>query len=308
MPRKSIEPSHRHVLVLFPGALGDLLCCWPALQALRATAAGLTLVAGPAAAAALPPRRLALISIDRREIGDLFAAAPLVAATRTLLGGHQRVESFTGHGVPDFARRLAEASGGVAAVHPSRGMQPGEHATDYYARCFGIVARRPQLPIAPEAAAWAAAFWQRADLGERTLVVHPGSGSAGKNWQGMSAAATAWRNGGGRVLMLAGPAEAAADHAIAHDALLRDASLAQVAAALARAQRYLGNDSGISHLAGLVGARGVAVFGDSDPAIWHPHGAVQVVHAPQPCVRCGAGQLCTHRLPVDAVLAALAAA
>jgi ADP-heptose:LPS heptosyltransferase len=35
---------------------------------------------------------------------------------------------------------------------------------------------------------------------------------------------------------------------------------------------YLGNDSGISHLAGLLGLRGMVFFRITDPKIWRPLG------------------------------------
>jgi ADP-heptose:LPS heptosyltransferase len=42
------------------------------------------------------------------------------------------------------------------------------------------------------------------------------------------------------------------------------AAIARVAAA------FVGNDSGVSHLAAAVGASGVAIFGPTDPARWRP--------------------------------------
>jgi ADP-heptose:LPS heptosyltransferase len=39
---------------------------------------------------------------------------------------------------------------------------------------------------------------------------------------------------------------------------------------LARAALFVGNDSGVSHLAGAVGAAGVVLFGPSDPRRWRP--------------------------------------
>jgi ADP-heptose:LPS heptosyltransferase len=35
---------------------------------------------------------------------------------------------------------------------------------------------------------------------------------------------------------------------------------------------YIGNDSGISHLAAAAGAPVVALFGPTDPAVWAPRG------------------------------------
>lgn len=57
-------------------------------------------------------------------------------------------------------------------------------------------------------------------------------------------------------------------------------SLLAVAGALAGATLYLGNDSGITHLAAAAGCPTVAVFGPTDPAVWAPQGPhVRVVHA-----------------------------
>ena len=53
--------------------------------------------------------------------------------------------------------------------------------------------------------------------------------------------------------------------------------MADVAAVLARATLYLGNDSGVSHLAGAVGAQGVVLYGPTDPRRWGPLGERLVV-------------------------------
>jgi ADP-heptose:LPS heptosyltransferase len=41
---------------------------------------------------------------------------------------------------------------------------------------------------------------------------------------------------------------------------------------LARARLYVGNDSGITHLAAAVGTPVLALFGASDPLVWAPRG------------------------------------
>jgi ADP-heptose:LPS heptosyltransferase len=48
--------------------------------------------------------------------------------------------------------------------------------------------------------------------------------------------------------------------------------LIDVAALLARADAYVGNDSGITHLAAAMGARGVAIFGPTAARRWAPRG------------------------------------
>ena len=48
--------------------------------------------------------------------------------------------------------------------------------------------------------------------------------------------------------------------------------LLQAAAVLERAHLFVGNDSGIGHLANAVGTATVTVFGPGDPERYHPRG------------------------------------
>lgn len=293
-------------LVLFPGALGDLLCCWPALDGLRARGETVTLAARPDLFAALPAD-VGGWSIDRREIAELFADGPTSPQLGALLTGHDAVDSFTGAENERFAARLAAAAGCRTRVHGFRAMRPGESARAYYARCLAVAPLLQALPVRPAAADWAAARWRSAGLGGRVLVVHPGSGSPAKNWSGVDQIAERWRLGGGQVVALLGPAEIERGvRPRTADLVISGEPLDRIAAVIARGDRYLGNDSGVSHLAGLLGSNALVLFGDSDPLVWAPAGAgVRILRAGPPCRRCGPGQLCTHRLAVDAVLAAL---
>jgi ADP-heptose:LPS heptosyltransferase len=49
-------------------------------------------------------------------------------------------------------------------------------------------------------------------------------------------------------------------------------SLAELAAVLKQCDLFVGNDSGVSHLASSVGTPVVAVFGPTDPHAWAPYG------------------------------------
>jgi heptosyltransferase-3 len=61
---------------------------------------------------------------------------------------------------------------------------------------------------------------------------------------------------------------------------VRDEGLCELAERLSRARLYVGNDSGITHLAAAVGCSTVAIFGASDAVQWRPIGArVKVVQA-----------------------------
>ncbi len=63
--------------------------------------------------------------------------------------------------------------------------------------------------------------------------------------------------------------------------ILENLPLLEVARHLLLCGHYLGNDSGITHLAAMLGIPTVALFGPSDPGVWHPVGRyVEVIHNP----------------------------
>jgi ADP-heptose:LPS heptosyltransferase len=112
------------------------------------------------------------------------------------------------------------------------------------------------------------------------LCLHPGSGSPGKNWPKESflkVAEGAARRWWLPCVVLLGPAEQ--DQSLfwseASGPLLsvrEGLPILEVARMLGRATLYLGNDSGISHLAAALGVPVVALFGPTDPDRWAPRG------------------------------------
>lgn len=134
------------------------------------------------------------------------------------------------------------------------------------------------------------------DLPPGFVAIHPGSGSSAKNWPLDRFLEAARRLAGGRPwLLAAGPAEdglAAPPEAL----LAREWHPRVLGAALARAALFLGNDSGVTHLAAATGAPTLALFGPTDPALWAPVGPrVRTLRAPS-------GSLA--ELPLDAVIEA----
>ena len=71
------------------------------------------------------------------------------------------------------------------------------------------------------------------------------------------------------------------------DLIVENRSLPEVAALLHRSRLYLGNDSGITHLAAAVGCPVVALFGPSDLIKWAPRGErVRVIDHRTRCAPC----------------------
>ena len=77
--------------------------------------------------------------------------------------------------------------------------------------------------------------------------------------------------------------------------VLSGSPLPDVAGVLAACRAYVGNDSGVTHLAAALGLPVVAIFGPSDPEKWAPRGdRVRILRDP-----------CLDHITTDAVLAAL---
>ena len=138
-----------------------------------------------------------------------------------------------------------------------------------------------------------------ADLPPAFLAIHPGSGSPAKNWPAPRIAALVRSLGAARWLLVRGPADdaAAALETEPGARVARDLPLRVLAALLARAGAYVGNDSGVTHLAAASGAPTIALFGATDPRVWAPLG---------PCVEVIRGGETMEGIAVDEVGAAVA--
>src|SRR5204863_7452349 len=100
---------------------------------------------------------------------------------------------------------------------------------------------------------------------EDYAVIHPFSASARKNWPLEKFRSLAQKLE--RVMPVnwcSGPEDPPLAGAV------RIADLYELACWLARARLYIGNDSGITHLAAAAGTPVLALFGQTDPEVWSP--------------------------------------
>jgi heptosyltransferase-3 len=109
-------------------------------------------------------------------------------------------------------------------------------------------------------------------------VIHPFSSSPKKTWPMENFRALA-KLLGMPVKWTAGPEESLPADLLADT--VRFGDLYELGCWIATASVYIGNDSGISHLAAAVGTPVVAIFQATDPRIWAPRGAhVRVLEHP----------------------------
>jgi hypothetical protein len=123
------------------------------------------------------------------------------------------------------------------------------------------------------------------------VVIHPGSGSAHKCVapEILASVVVALEISGATPVILEGPTDREMVKRFLRSCVnppivLKDLDLLTVAGVLARAQLFVGQDSGITHMAGLIGVHTIALFGPTDPARWAPRGVHVTVVQGAPCL------------------------
>jgi ADP-heptose:LPS heptosyltransferase len=277
-----VAPARR-ILVLRRGGLGDTLLLLPLLRALRRRhpAAELTVAGVQEFAAVLAAHG----GCDRTSSSeDLALWSP--ASARERLAAWDLV--------------VADDPAAAAAAPP---------ATTVYTVSLRPVGVAPfalqlarQLDLVPR---WPEDGWLVApDPAPRSgpVLLAPGSGSATKCWP-----RERWLDLGARLavapVVVLGPAELERDDPRRWawppgTSFVVESEPVRLAARLAAAGVFVGNDSGPTHLAAMLGVPTVALFGPTDPRVWAPVG---------PHVRVFAADGAMAELPVAPVAAALRA-
>jgi heptosyltransferase-2 len=210
----------------------------------------------------------------------------------------------------------------------------GRHEVDYW---LDVVSRldarhdcpRLELFLAPDEVASGAGCWDALETDDRPrVVIHPGSGlfSVARRWpsERFAEVGDALAEQGFAVAVVAGPGE----ERVAERVLARMSAPAgllaglhgprALAATLQSATLFVGNDSGVMHLAAAVGVPCVGVFGLTNHRAWGPypperHRVVRLELACSPCLYLGsalgtpqgcAARSCLMDLPATAVIAA----
>ena len=257
-------------LVIHPGALGDVLLAVPALRALRATAPALTIAAQPRIGALLVALGVTdrAVAFDTLGLDGLFGDAPLAPhapLARHLLDA-PRVVCWFGARDADFTRRLRALAPDAVIAAPTTSVMP---VWQHLLQTTGASAAREPITPAPAllddgSRALRSIGW---DGASRVLVLHPGAGGVSKRWPSDGFVRVV-ENVDATLVVHQGPADAEAVRAFVERIrrpVLRlvDPSLPTLAGALAGATGYLGNDSGVSHLAAAVGTPSVVLFAEA---------------------------------------------
>jgi heptosyltransferase-3 len=247
-------------LVIHTGGIGDFLLALPCIEVLgEAGPVGLLGRKHRLELAVAGGLAVAVHDLDAIEFHTVFDRPS--SRFRTFVREFDRAVVW----MKDDGRiRSAFEESGVKDVRVFPGLPPetwSRHASEYYLECLGFSPRAPaRLAIAPHPE-------------PLDVVIHPGSGSPKKNWpiERFEALATVLTRDGREVAWCLGPAERERGLTPA-GRILPEIPLTELASRLAGAGLYIGNDSGVTHLAAAVGCPAIAIFGPTDPRVWAPRG------------------------------------
>lgn len=266
-------------LFIRPGAIGDCLCWLPSLAAIGPEEAEVWAPGPVLPLLELAPRRRNLASTGFSLLG--IPGARLPKDLIDTLRGFDEILSWSGGNQPELKEacmRLQLPIHFFAAL-PNR--DSADHVSDWFVR-----QTRKWHGLNAEPAEWRAEGGRRFLLpslaGGRSesrplrVALHPFSGSERKNWPFLRyrRLARAIADSGGRDVAIqwcAGPEDALPED-LARDAW-RFETLDELARALSSTSLFVGNDSGITHLAAMMGIPCVAFFGPESPRMWAPRGA-----------------------------------
>jgi len=250
-------------LLIRPGAIGDFLLSLPALELLCegecevwAARRNVPLVRFA------PARAIQDTGLDWMGIPDVAPPRPLAGQLR----GFDRIVSWYGANRPEFRQAVRGLGLPFVFLEALPSSAGGQHAADFYMdQAYRLAGKRsaavPRLPCLRREGGF--------------IAIHPFSGSPAKNWPLERYRELADQlEKHSPVYWVIEPGGAAPDGV---SVLPPTEDLFELACRLASARLYIGNDSGITHLAAAAGAPVLALFGPTDPAIWGPRGENRVV-------------------------------
>ena len=181
-----------------------------------------------------------------------------------------------------------------------------------------------QLAVTDHALAHISARLLDAGLGKtktQLAVIHPAAAFNTKQWatERFAQVADALLSRGFAIVVITASTEAQIADKLKQETAgpvvsLTDLSLPEVTALLSQARLFVGNDSGIAHMAAAVGAPSVVIFGSSNTAHWRPwaKASAEVVVEEMDCQPCHGyfcekfeQPECIKRVPVERVLGSI---
>jgi heptosyltransferase-2 len=279
----------QNILIIKPGAIGDLIQMTPVLRALKRkySDAAISILVGSSATAELfrhDPSVFETIVYDRRR-EDSSVRSFFNLWFRLHRKRYDLVLNFQRSNIKTWLLATAAFPCRVLVYHKTR--TTGVHAVMNHMKTLaplGITSLdlRPELYPGPEAGRFAEIFFTDHGLnGKRVIALNPGASHAVNRWgtsQFVALADILAERLSARIIVVGGKADVALAEEISAQTrssplvISGKTSLLQLGALLKKCDVLVSADTGPLHLATAVGTRVVALFGAADPERTGPIG------------------------------------
>ena len=318
-------------MIIRPGAIGDIIVTLPALGTIRDhfPDAKIEVMGYPPLLEIIKGRFYAdtISRFDQSDIAYLFMKdTKIPESLMKRFGGMDLIISF----ISDKDRILSgnlEATGARCVIHydPFPSGDECVHIVDHLLKSLDTLGisyanKIPKVFLHEEDIHFSDDFIRdRIIVSKKILVaIHPGSGGWQKCWSvERFAALMNWLNREieSHIFVVSGPADGEIIKKLTakvkdNFTLVDHLSLPKLAAVIRRCNLFLGNDSGITHLAAAMGVHTLAIFGPTDPNVWGPQGEqVKILYKKAHCSPCLADirkncstQICLESIKIDDVM------
>jgi ADP-heptose:LPS heptosyltransferase len=248
-----------------------------------------------------------ILSVDQKGMATFFVhEGPLDFTLSEFFKTFDLIVVFGKDGEGPVIRNLKRVcQGRILQINSFPPWDEKVHLTDHLIKQFtryGLPASgsTPRLHLTKSDREWAKDFWKgkgvAPDSRSKVIILHPGSGSKRKVWpleRFLNLAHFLHDHLRSEILIILGPAEGPevqkAFEGKGHDFFImaKGLTLLKLASVMEGCRFFIGNDSGISHMAAALGLPMVVVFGPTDQHIWSPRGErTFVVRRGIPCSPC----------------------
>lgn len=298
----------KRILIIRPGALGDLIVTLPTFGAIRHYFQDAHIeIMGYITFLEITKGRFYADAVSRFDQADntpLFVHnVQLPPSLIKKFEGVDLIFSFVSDKEQVFAHNLRE-TGVKHIIHrePLPACSENIHITDYLLKSLDLLGITypnitPKVFLNNEDLCLGEKFIKDAaiDASKPLIAIHPGSGSRRKCWPAERFAglmSRLCRDMDAQFLVISGPA----DDTIVEDLRRKigdtfiaanQLPLSHLAAIIAKCRLFIGNDSGVTHLSAAVGTPTIALFGPTDPRVWGPRGEkVTILYEKLTCSPC----------------------
>ena len=288
--------SENRLLIIHQGALGDFVVTFPILKALRTTIPRIDGICRSSFGHLAVDLGVfdASYPLELARFASLYAD-PIDPKVVTLMSTYRSILLFT---FSELLEKSVKKINGpqVFRILPWPAMSQKNHITEFLAR---QVRNSNLLGKEAHRRFSRALFHLKGDASRKRrsgarAIISPGAGSVKKRWplERFMMVAAELKKRGLQPSILLGPAEVDLEAVLQHSPqsqpqVVKTRTFQELITVLESAVLYIGNDSGVSHLAAFLSVPTLVIFGPSNPDQWRPFGDhVRIVKAASPCSPC----------------------